>query len=168
MRVTRVGLQAILSLLAVLLLAMPIHGAEAPTSLMCTSNAKASRDYAFREKQWAGTVPSRRGVTFGVATRRGREAHEVLRDKMFSKLDTDRPAIRSITPAEWARKEVAAEFEGLVISRDGAAVFLIWRNDSGNKVWLAAINLEHRRAVVTQTFDGVTSLGAEVETLDCR
>jgi hypothetical protein len=87
---------------------------------------------------------------------------------MFSKLDTDRPAIRSLTPAEWLGEEVAAEFEGSVVSRDGAAVFLIWRNDVGNKVWLSAINLEHRRAVITQAFDGATSLGGAVETLDCR
>lgn len=168
MRALRVRRQSVLSILVVLFLVIPVHGAENPTSLTCVSNAKASRDYSFRDKQWAGTIPPRRDVTFGVATRPGREAHQVLRDKMFSRLDTDRPTIRSITPAEAAGEEVALEFQGLVVSRDGAAVFLIWRNDFGNKVWLAAINLEHRRAVVTQAFDGATSLGAEVETLDCQ
>lgn len=168
MRLPRIGRRSVLPILLVLFLVMPVQGAEGPTSLTCISNAKATRDYAFRDGLWAGTIPPKRDVIFGIATRPGRQAHAVLRDKVFSRLDTDRPIIRSITPAEWAGKEVADEFQGMVVSRDGAAVFLIWRNDFGNKVWLAAINLEHRRAVVTQAFDGATSFGAEVETLDCR
>ncbi|MBI2206122.1 MAG: hypothetical protein HYU41_19980 [Candidatus Rokubacteria bacterium] len=37
-----------------------------------------------------------------------------------------------------------------------------------NKAWLAAVDLPHRKATVTHVFQGATSLGGEVETLDCR
>ena len=40
--------------------------------------------------------------------------------------------------------------------------------DFFNKVWLAAVDLTHRKAIVTQVVQGVTSVGGELETLDCR
>jgi hypothetical protein len=37
-----------------------------------------------------------------------------------------------------------------------------------NKVWLAVVDLTQRKVAVTQVFQGATSVGGEVETLDCR
>jgi hypothetical protein len=55
------------------------------------------------------------------------------------------------------------------VSRTSDAIFLLWTNAPyQNKVWLAAIDLAHRKATVTHAFQGATSLGGELETLDCR
>jgi hypothetical protein len=91
-----------------------------------------------------------------------------LRDKIFSGLNTPAPIIRSVTRFE-KRPEDAVEFTGRVVSRTPDAVFLLWTNAPNlNKVWLAAVDLRHRKATVTYVFDGATSTGGEVETLDCR
>lgn len=71
--------------------------------------------------------------------------------------------IRSITPPE-----EATEFKGTVVSRWDGSVFIMWQNDSGNKLWLAVVNLTHKKATVSQVFQGITSVGIEAETLDCK
>jgi hypothetical protein len=143
---------------------------DTPTSLSCTSNAKASRDYGFKEKQW-GAIPTDPTKVFGISTVKQRQADFPLRDKVFSSLNTPTPVIRSITPPRpqlGANEEHADEFNGTVVSRTGDAVFVIWRNDFGNKVWLAVLDLRHKKATVSQVFQGITSVGIEAETLDCR
>ena len=135
-----------------------------PTSLTCTSNAKASRDYGFGEKQWSGVIPPDASKVFGITTiRQQGKQNSVLRDKIFSSLDTSTPVIRSITPPG-----EAAEFKGTVVSRWASSVFIIWENDPGNKVWLAVVDLTHKKATVSQVFQGITSVGIEAETLDCK
>jgi hypothetical protein len=146
---------------------------ETPTILTCTSNAKASRDYEFSTKKWAGE----KGHTLHPAqpfdiSIKGRERRDdiirPLRDKIFSGLDTNYPTVRSITRFKEG-DEQAQEFTARVVSRAFDTVFLSWTNDPPhNKMWLAAVNVKHRKAVVVQVFEGVTSLGGEVETLDCR
>jgi hypothetical protein len=142
-----------------------------PTSLTCTSNAKAERNYGFSEKRWFGRTghlfePSR---LFAIGTRDSKTSWGAfdLRDKVFSGLNTQEPIIRSITRYEKGPEETA-EFVGRVVSRTFDTVFLVWTNDFKNKVWLAVIDLIHRRATVTQVFRGITSVGGEIETLDCR
>ena len=89
-----------------------------------------------------------------------------LRDKVFSGLDTDRPIVRSITRYTDGVEE-GQEFPGTVLMRTEDAVFLMWTNRI-NKIWLATVDLTHRRATLTQVFQGATSVGGEIETLDCR
>jgi hypothetical protein len=90
-----------------------------------------------------------------------------LRDKVFSSLNTSKPTVRSITRfADGSDR--AEEFVSRVVSRTNDVVFLVWTNDFNNKVWLAAVDLTRRKAVLAQVFEGITSLGGEVETLDCR
>lgn len=60
------------------------------------------------------------------------------------------------------------EFVSRVVSRTKDAIFLLWTNDFNNKVWLAVIELQRRKATVAQVFQGVTSVGGDFETLDCR
>jgi hypothetical protein len=143
---------------------------DSPTSLTCTTNAKASRDYAFMEKQWSGAIPPDPSKVFGITTVKQRQTVGPLRDKVFSSLNTSTPTIRSITPPQgvFQPKEEAVEFKGTVISRERDAVFLVWRNDPGNKVWLAVVDLSHKKATVSHVFQGFTSVGVEAETLDCR
>jgi len=148
------------------------EGQELPTVLTCTSNAKASRDYGFSEKRWSGQVghlvgPSRLFATSGTSSKTSWGQFE-LRDKVFSGLNTQTPTVRSITRYEKGSEE-AAEFVSRVVSRTSDAVFLLWTNAPNlNKVWLAAVDLAHRKVTVTHAFQGATSLGGELETLDCR
>lgn len=144
-------------------LAAGVVGQDVPTSLICRSNAKAWRDYSFREKRWVGAASQ----PFGAATVSRRVKGHPLREKLFSKLDTDEPTVRSITPATDDAPEVSDEFAATVALRTPTWLFLTWSNDV-NKLWLAVIDLEESKATVTLTFRGVTSVGGEVETLDCR
>jgi hypothetical protein len=144
------------------------EGQELPTVLACTSNAKASRDYGFSEKRWSGQsgqAPSRVFSISGPSSKTMWGQFE-LRDKVFSGLNTKQPTVRSITRYDEG-PEQAAEFVGYVVSRTDDGVFLVWTNEI-NKVWLAAVDLTHRKATVTQVFQGFTSIGGEMETLDCR
>ena len=136
---------------------------ELPTSLTCTSNAKAARDYAFIEKQWSGAIPPDPSKVFEITTVKQRQTAGPLRDKVFSSLNTSTPTIRSITPPG-----EAVEFKGSVVSRWAESVFIIWQNDYGNKIWLAVVNLSDKKATVSQVFQGITSVGIEAETLDCK
>jgi hypothetical protein len=114
---------------------------DMPTSLACSSNAKASRDYGFEENRWSGVIPPVASKVFGITTSRQGQQNAVLRDKIFSSLNTSTPVIRSITPPG-----DAAEFKGVVVSRWADSVFIMWENDHGNKIWLAVVNLTHKRA----------------------
>lgn len=155
------------------------RAADLPTSLTCSSNAIANRDYAFSGESWSGVIPADRAKPFGIFSSDDRSkmntltpaswiGKHALRDKLFSGLDTDAPTVRSIT-SHTDGEEHAAEFSASLISRFGNTVFLVWGNVSPpNKIWSAAIDLEHRKATLTQVFRGATSLGAEIETLDCR
>jgi hypothetical protein len=144
---------------------------ELPTSLTCTSNAKASRDYGLAEKRWSGQmghlVEPSRSFAIGTANSKTSWGQFELRDKMFSGLNSQNPIVRSITRYEKG-PEAAAEFSATVLGRSFDAVFLAWTNDFNNKVWLATVDLVHRKATVTQVFRGATSVGGEIETLDCR
>ncbi len=136
---------------------------DTPTSLACTSNAKASRDYGFGEKQWSGAIPLDPSKVFGISAVGQGQPNAVLRDKVFSSLNTSTPVIRSITPPS-----DAAEFKGTVVSRWADSVIIVWQNDYGNKIWLAVVDLTHKKATVSQVFQGITSVGIEAETLDCK
>lgn len=59
------------------------------------------------------------------------------------------------------------EFDARIIVRSQDEVFFTWSNDV-NKVWLAVVDLRNLKATVTQTFVGLTSIGADIETLDCK
>jgi hypothetical protein len=129
----------------------------------------ASRDYGFMEKQWFGAIPPDSSKVFEISTVKQRQTSRPLRDKVFSSLNTSTPTIRSITlPRDALPGEEAVEFKGAVVSREPDAVFLVWRNPPGNKVWLAVVDLRHKKAIVSQVYQGVISVGVEAETLDCK
>lgn len=139
---------------------------ERPTSLTCTANAKAWRDYGFLEARWEGK-PARggRAQPFGVTTLTRRDPDIPLRDKVFSNLQSDAPIVRSITPATSLTPTESVEFEAKVLLRTSDEVFLTWSNEV-NKVWVAVVDLKTRKAVVAHVFKGMTSVGGELETLD--
>jgi len=139
-----------------------------PTSLTCISNAKAWRDYGFMEKVWGKESLFGKSKEFGITTPENTIKGIPLRDKVFSGLDTEKPIVRSITPMPGGEKEMAEEFPAIVVSRADGAVFLLWKNPHGNKVWGAVVDLEHKKATVTSLFRGLLSVGADIETLDCR
>lgn len=152
-----------------------------PTALACTPNARASRAFdAYDKKEWSGVSPLRPSVPFGVTTTSGSEMdndEQVLRDTVFSGLNSTKPVVRRIKRNEDG-SELSIEYETLVVARFSGAVWLVWGNMSdtrltiqdlktSNLVWLAVVNLEHHKAIVTQAFDG-GYVGGDVETLDCR
>lgn len=157
---------------------VPARAADLPSSLMCFSNAKAARDYAFGDEAWSGVIPADAAKPFGILASDHRSqmnnqpeatfGKNFLRDKVFSGLDTDEPTVRSITRFTDG-EEQAEEFSATAVSRFDGTVFLVWGNTSPpNKIWSAAVDLVHRKVTLTQVFRGATSLGAEIETLDCR
>jgi hypothetical protein len=152
-----------LAVLVTVLAPLPAFAADVTTSLTCNANAKAWRDYSFLRNVWEGGGSE----PFAMATSARPIEGYPLRAKVFSALHTSKPVVRSITPQRRDMAEDAAEFEGHVLLRSADEVFLTWSNDT-NKVWLAVVDVRNRKAVVTQTFAGVTSVGAEVETLDCK
>jgi hypothetical protein len=159
------------SLCIVLFSSIRLESQELPATLTCLSNAKATRDYAFVEKRWEGEEGNTMfGLPrmFKIQTRDSKVANAFysLRDKVFSGLDTDRPIVRSITRYTDG-VDKGEKFMGAVVMRTHDAIFLIWTNDI-NKMWLATVDLTHRRATLTQVFQGATSVGGEIETLDCR
>jgi hypothetical protein len=159
------------SLCIVLFSSIRLESQELPTTLACMSNAKAVRDYYFVEKRWKGEEGSAMfgsSPMFKIETRDSKVENLffTLRDKVFSGLDTDRPIVRSITRYTDGVDQVA-EFLATVTMRTNDAVFLMWTNRI-NKIWLATVDLTHCRATLTQVFQGVTSVGGEIETLDCR
>lgn len=153
--------------------------AELPTTLVCTSNARAERDFQTMSslpKVWSG----QKGHTidkepFRIITkdqikikRDGKSWERIpLSDKVFSGMDTMSPIVRSIARFQDGTED-AAEFKSAVVSRTHDGVYLVWRNDAFNQVWMAFIDLVYLKAIVTHTYRGGTSLGGTIESLDCR
>jgi len=138
---------------------------EALTILHCECNAKANRNYYFLKKSWVGKDDklSKRFITHLD------ENDMILRDKIFTDLNSDNPKIKSITPPiKYVPEGQFAEFKGKVIHRTNEMLIIKWENPYKNKIWTAAINLKHKVAVVTQYYNGATSFGVDVETLDCK
>lgn len=145
---------------------------ELPTVLTCTSNTKASRDYGFSEQRWSGQAnhlhEPKQKFTISDPSSKTSWGQFELWDKIFSGLNTAAPTVRSITRYEKGPNK-AAEFVGRVVNRTPDAVFILWMNSPNlNKVWLAVVDLTHRKVTVTHVFQGATSIGGEVETLDCQ
>ena len=84
-------------------------------------------------------------------------------------METDTPQVKSITPSSQHFPEGDVQiFTCNVIHRTDEMVVLKWENPFKNKVWIEAINLTHKIAIVTEYYTGLTSFGVNVETLDCR
>ena len=134
---------------------------EHRTKLLCKSNAKTVREYGFREQRWEGhTDLTRDSKVAGV--------YYALRDWTFSDLETPEPIVHVRTRFV-KRRDKVEELEGKIVGRSHVndAIFVSWTNDM-NKVSIASLDLKRRKAVLVKVFDGITSLGGEVETLDCR
>jgi hypothetical protein len=140
---------------------------EKPTVLQCVSNSIAHRDYHFSQHKWVGEKdkPTNEFRTGTLAN----PNNLILRDKIFSRLDTNKPIMKSITPkTKYVNEEQVAEFEGLVLDRTDTLITIIWKNPYDNKFWFAAIDLKYKKAVVSHVYEGITSFGVDVETLDCK
>ena len=145
---------------------------EMPSTLTCTSNAKAARDYGLSEKVWRGQkghmLSDDPSQPFEVGNKDSKnQFFYTLRDKVFSGLNTNDPMVLSITKFVDG-EPLKEDFDGIVVQRTSDAVFLIWRNPYRNKLWSAVVDLAERKAIVAQVYQGLSSLGGEVETLDCR
>ena len=134
-----------------------VHAQENQTILDCKCLEKINKDYVIDslitgEKKW---------LEF--------ENSELLRDKIFANLNSDKPVIKSITPPhKYFPEGEVHEFNGTVIHRAGDIIMLKWSNPFGNKIWIATINLKYKKAIVTESYDGLTSFGMNIEILDCN
>ena len=158
-----------LTLVLVLLLPHVSLGADLPTILNCRQNAMAVRDFGFQEKKWMAGVPDR-GTTFEVSER-DPSLGKTFYDRVFAALDTENPVISStrfIAMQGRFEKVETAEFRGRVVGRFGDTVFVTWRNPPQNKAWLAVLDLTHLQAAIGYVFQGMTSVGVEAQTFDCR
>jgi hypothetical protein len=128
-------------------------------------NAKVNRDYHFIKKTWVGP-DDKPSSTFITSLEK---KSMILRNKIFANLNTESPVIKSISPSsEYFPEGEIHEFSGKVINRTDKMVVIKWENPWRNKVWTAAIHLEHKVAIVTEYYNGMTSFGVNVETLDCK
>ncbi|NOZ09446.1 MAG: hypothetical protein GXP09_00140 [Gammaproteobacteria bacterium] len=138
---------------------------DKPTLLKCRSNAKTNRDFLFNRLQWVD-AKDKPAVTF--ITHLDDLTME-LRDKVFARIDTDKPTVRSIARGRlFGDKDEFIDFKGTVISRTDDMLVIGWQNPQRNKLWTAAIQLKNEIAIVTQYYNGMTSFGVTVETLTCR
>ena len=173
--------QAVKSLVhALLVLSVSAGAQDLPTSLMCISNARAERALRHDENEWFGVVPPDPAKPFGIVTTDDRSEMDnesefvvgtfyVLKNQVFSGLNTDKPIVRLINRFKDG-DDKASEFRARVVSRYADTVFLVWGNDpQPNKVWSAAVDLAHRKVVLTQVVHGALgTLSGKVATLDCR
>ena len=144
-------------------------GQNDPVSILrCKCNAKANRDFLFTNKEWVdqNNKPS---TSFGTGTR-AEPNGLVIYDKIFAGLTTNNPIVKSFALKETTRFKVddIAEFSCSVLERGAQTVVITWKNPHGNKIWIAAIDLKNKKAIVTQLYEGLFSMGVDVETLDCE
>ncbi|HEC12652.1 MAG TPA: hypothetical protein ENI80_05305 [Acidiferrobacteraceae bacterium] len=124
-----------------------------------------NRDFLFNRLQWVD-AEDQPAVTF--ITHLDDLTME-LRDKVFSRIDTDKPTVRSIARGKlFGDKDEFIDFKGTIVSRTDDMLVIGWQNPQRNKLWTAAIQLKHEIAIVTQYYNGATSFGVTVETLTCR
>lgn len=133
---------------------------ESSTVLQGKCNAKVNRDFSYLQNKWVDSNDKPSDYF---------SKQDILRDKVFTDLDTDTPTIKSITPKNKYSDEQVTEFKGQVIHRAGSLVTIRWSNEPfDNKIWIATINTDKKKAVVCEMYDGATSFGVNVETLDLK
>lgn len=141
---------------------------SAPKSLSCSCNAKSWRYYDSQDNWAAGWTESDKSVLFGSVS--GQNAGiQLITDNVFSDLDTEHPMVRAIIRKNGDVPEQSVEFRGTVVQRTKTAVHIVWKNIA-NKTWLAVVDLELKKAIVTHVYQSADggALGTETQTLDCR
>ena len=140
---------------------------EKLTVLQCMSNSIANRDYHFGQHEW---VDKKDKPTNEFMTGTKSKPNDlIMRDKVFTRLDTNKPIIKSVTPkTKYVNEEQVSEFEGSVLDRTNTLITITWKNPYDNKFWFAVIDFQHKKAVVSHVYEGATSFGVDVETLDCK
>lgn len=146
-----------------------VFGQTKPVGILhCKCNAKANRDFLFKSMEWVdkNDMPT---TSFRTGTRTEPNGLSIY-DKVFAGLSTDNPTIISSALKETTFLKMGdiAEFSGSVLERNLQTVIITWKNPFGNKVWVASIDFENKKAIVTQFYNGLTSFGVNVETLDCE
>lgn len=144
-------------------------GQDEPVSILrCKCNAKANRDFLFTQKHWVdGNDNPSTSFTTGTRTEPN---GLVIYDKIFAGLTTNNPTVKSFASKDTTRYKVddVVEFSGSVLERGVQTLVITWKNPSGNKVWIASIDVKNKKAIVTQLYEGLFSFGVDVETLDCE
>lgn len=137
-------------------------------NLICKSNAKAERAFAFINDTWETADRPVANTPFRSGHRADNVAELRFRDNVFSGLDTESPKVGAIIPSRDGGESKRANFSATVVSRTKDSVSLLWRDGFDNKMWLGIVDLTRRKAAVSQVYQGATSLGVGVETFDCE
>ncbi|MCI0692072.1 hypothetical protein L0337_08720 [candidate division KSB1 bacterium] len=152
-----------------LLISRSVYGQEQSSVLQCKCNEKINKDYVFLLSDTIKDFKEKKWLPIKTVSREVMNQELILRDKIFAKLDSKTPIIKSITPPHGYFPEgEITEFEGSLIHRSGSILMIKWENPSANKVWIATINLEQKKAIITESYEGLTSFGINIEILDCK
>lgn len=145
------------NIIFLLILISNVHAQDDQTILNCKCLEKINKDYGTDSL----LIGKQKWLEF--------ENSEILRDKIFANINSDKPVIKSITPPrKYFPDGEIHEFTGTIIHRVGDIIMLKWENPFGNKIWIATINLKYKKGIVTESYDGLTSFGMNIEILDCN
>ncbi len=147
---------------------------EYPSILECETNAVATRDFAEpkfnKNNLWTGPIPGDSGDPFGIVTLENKTKHiSFVRKRIFAGLNTEKPMVKTIREIfDDEGGDVSSESHGQVLnrSRDSAEIVLVWGHNQ--KWWLAIIDLSLKKVAIGHVFRGVTSIGGQLQTLDCH
>lgn len=145
------------SIIFLLFLTSYIYTQDSQTVLNCKCLEKINKDYGPDSL----VVGKEKWFKF--------ESSDLLRNKIFVNINSENPVIKSISPpSKYLPEGEIHEFNGSIIHRTGDILMLKWENTFGNKIWIATINLRYKKAIVTESYDGLTSFGMNIEILDCN
>ena len=161
----------VFSIFLILVFPATVIAQKYPSILVCDTNAEATRDFAVpkfnKNNSWTGPFF---GDPFDIVTPENKtEKISFVRQRIFSNLDTEKPMVKTIREIfDDEGGDVSSESHGQVLSRsrDSAEIVLVWGHDQ--KWWLAIIGRSLKKAVIGHVFRGATSIGGQLQTLDCH
>lgn len=149
-----------------LLIMILINSLLAEDSLVCSSDSLAKRDYSYKNHAWGNGIElDEENSNFGIANKENQKG-QLFKDYVFSKLDTLNPSIKSITIYEDG-KEVISNLEGKIIYSSANLLLIQW-NTVDYILWIATIDMKHKKAIISNHYDGIYSFGITVTNLNCK
>ena len=132
-----------------------LHAQVIPDRINCKCIEKINKDYGPE-----GLEGESKWLEF--------EHSSILRDKIFINLSSDTPIVKSIVPPDkYNSTEIVYTFNGEIIHRTENLILIKWENTTKNQVWIASINLELKKVIVTETYDIDKTFGVNIEILEC-
>lgn len=149
-----------------LLMIIFINSLFSEDSLVCSTDSIANRDFSYKNNVWGdGIELDVKNSDFGIANKENPKG-ELFKNYEFSKLDTLHPTIKSITVYEDGQ-EFIKNFEGKIIHTSENLLLIQWNTVDYN-LWIATINIKHKKATISNHYDGIHSFGISATSLNCK